>query len=371
MANSLGRPAFAVDRLYRADSSKHFDGDRKKLVWHPRAQGLLLNVNGNSGRPGIHKGVYTSSPIRAVFSFQELVPSWNIRINEQFQGYRVCIRVGNNGRKWSTWFYFGSGGISHLSRSCRNTIDSTLWGRVNIDYLSLHRPAEWFQYRIELESTGPLPDSWRGQVALQRFFVSYSNISQDPELHATYSVPVGLPRVSCEVMHKIPYRSQLSVSVKNLRGQICCPTCVAMVLEKHGVDKPTLQVAQEAYDPEHKIYGVWPRASQAAANNGMEAWIQRFRTHEDVRALLLSGQPVMASIRVILGELPSSSYKKSNGHLILLCGFRKNGDYIVNDPYCSGPKGAEIYYPAHEIEKVWLDKGGVGIIIRKPLSVKG
>ena len=74
----------------------------------------------------------------------------------------------------------------------------------------------------------------------------------------------------------------------------------------------------------------------------------------------------MASIRVDRGELKSARYKSSKGHLILLVGYTPNGDYIVNDPYSEVPNGAEIEYTEADIGKVWLDKGGVAVVIRAP-----
>jgi hypothetical protein len=362
MPNSLGRPPFAIDELFRGERSADFLGESKNL--QKRKPGLCLipgEANGNSR--GAVRGSFLSARQTAKFPFHELLPSWNIRLDESQQGYRIHVRVADERLAWSPWFYFGSGGTMVEKAGGKNT-KSPRWGSVNIDYLQLHKPAHYFQYRVELESPRELCTP-KACPVVQRFFVSYSNTAEDELLFARLNGHSPSTKVkACRI--KVPYRSQRDVSVKHLRDQICCPTCVSMVMEHLGISKETLQVAEEAYDAEYKMYGTWPRASQAAANNGLESWVQRFRTHEQVAAQLAADQPIMASIRANPGELRNARYKKTRGHLILLIGNRANGDYIVNDPYSEGPRGAEIIYARADIEKVWLDNGGVGIVIRKP-----
>ncbi|MGI8907995.1 MAG: C39 family peptidase [Candidatus Sumerlaeaceae bacterium] len=369
MRNFLNRPQFAVDALYRAVAAGDFDGERRNLTWSRRRHALLLTSQPNGkSRAGAKKvrGTYTSKPTRAEFQFHEVLPSWNLRLDESTQGYRIYLRVADESVRWSPWFYFGSGGTSAQHPPEHPTTRSSRWGIVHIDYLELSRAATWFQYRVELESAPHASGLPVQQPVLERFFISVSNTSGDAGLYAARNAETNGFRAARAQAIRVPYRSQLDVSVPRLREKICCPTCVAMMLERAGIDKSTLDVAAEAYDAEHKIYGVWPRAAQTAANNGCEAWVQRFRTHAQVKQMLLEGQPIMASIRVGKGELNRALYSASGGHLMLLRGFRRNGDYIVNDPYSAGPKGGAIDYTEEDIGKVWLDKGGVGIIIRNP-----
>jgi hypothetical protein len=281
-------------------------------------------------------------------------------IDEKTQGYRIFLRVRGPKGRWSPWFYLGSGGtLTPKRKSSSRVTRHEDWGKVRIDYLHLAKPASAFQYRVILESANegskiPAP-------ALQRFFVAFSG---QVENSTTFSK--GRKFDGREKSIPVPYRSQKAVDEEDLRGHICCPTCVAMLLQHYGVNLPTMEVCRQAYDSESKIYGVWPRATHTASRHGLEGWIQRFRSHDEVKAMLATGQPVMASIRVADGELRGADYRKSNGHLILLVGFKTNGDYIVNDPYTTGPGGAAIDYHQDDIEKVWLECGGVGLIIKLP-----
>ncbi len=369
MGNVLIGKTYAIDRLYRVDAAAAFAGKSVNLGWNSRRQGMVLvpPAVGAAARSAIIRGKFTSTPVQAELPFHEVLPSWNIELDEKAQGYRIALRVAGQNDKWSPWFYLGSGGIA-VERVARKTTQSAAWGEVHTDFLVLRKAATQFQYRVELESTREASAVPAQRATLRRFFVSYSNTSEDPELYREFksaSLP-ELPRR--EINIPIPYRSQRDVAVKKLRNQICCPTCVSMILAANGIEKPTLQVAAEALCRETDTYGVWPRASQIAAMNGMDAWVQRLRTHAEVKSMLASGQPVMASIRVNKGDWAHKTYTQSKGHLILLRGIRMNGDYIVNDPFATGPTGAEIDYSEKDMEKVWLEKGGVAIIIRKPVQ---
>lgn len=367
MANVLTSHPYAVDALYRAEKQKSFSGKKSGLQWDAKTNELTLTTSDyvTSGDIRVYRGSFVSEPIEGKFEFHELVPSWNIRLNEETQGYRIEIRVAGEDKRWSPWFYFGSAGVMANEKDFKRTRRSPEWGMVDVDYLLLKKPAKFFEYRVSLEARGKRRPAGNNRVALQRFFVSYSNTSGDEALYKKFSAG-SLQASDWATTVSVPYRSQRWVPNVRLRGQICCPTCVSMVLESYGVDKPTLEVCREALCVEQRIYGVWPRASQAAAKNGMVSWVDRFRSHEDVKRLIRKKIPVVASIRAGKNELPSSEYKSTNGHLILIRGFTPDGDYIVNDPYSQGPEGAEIVYGKDEIAKVWFDKGGVGVVIHPP-----
>jgi len=367
MPNLLTGKPFAVDSLFAARTSGSFKGTSDNLAWNTRRGGLVLvpPFKGAGSRSKEIRGTFVSEVVEAEFPFEEMLPSWNLQLDEKVQGYWVELRVSADGEKWSPWFYFGSGGTA-VARKGKRVAKAPAWGEVYIDYLMLKKPAKFFQYCVGLESEREALANPATRPVLRRFFVSYSNVEGDEELYRSRANGAKPPRLRKDFLIPMPYRSQRTVSEKSLRHQICCPTCVSMILEANGVHKETLEVAAEALCHETKIYGVWPRAVQTAANNGMEAWVDRFRGHAQVKTVLASGQPVMASIRVNKGDWKHKGYGTSGGHLILLRGIRSNGDYIVNDPYATGPGGAEIDYSEADLEKVWLEKGGVGILIRKP-----
>jgi hypothetical protein len=118
------------------------------------------------------------------------------------------------------------------------------------------------------------------------------------------------------------------------------------------------------YDEETRIFGNWNRAVQRAGELGLDAWITRFRTWDQVKAQIAAGQPVIASIKFEKGVMPSNPiYQDTDGHLIVIRGFTPEGNVIVNDP-ASRAKGNAVVYKSQELGKAWFNAGGVAYIIR-------
>jgi hypothetical protein len=113
------------------------------------------------------------------------------------------------------------------------------------------------------------------------------------------------------------------------------------------------------------MFGNWNRAVQRAGSLGLDAWLTRFRNWDQVKVQIAQNQPVIASIKFKKGEFPSALYSETAGHLIVIRGFTKSGDIIVNDP-ASRAKGDGVVYKADELAKAWFGNGGVGYIIHKP-----
>lgn len=354
--NLLGRTGRDKGFLYVAEGSRGFSGDSANMRWNASANALTAVVTGR--RPTAR---YTSAVIPCRFPASEFLPSWNIELPREDQSFKIFLRVYDESKdKPSPWFLMGEGG-AWTDDGVPVKVEAKGWGVSKIDYLKLEKPASAFQFKVEFKTADviPAPSSADESPRLKRFFVHYSG-------QAARAQPVKVAsEVSRACRVPVPYRSQLDVKTKKLRHIVCCPTCVAMVFEHHGIDKPTLSVCEDVYDNRHKIYGVWPRAAQAAARHGCRAWVHRFRCLDEVRAHLMTGRPVIASIRVGEGELRGARYPKSNGHLIVITGYSGKNKIRVNDPYSAGPNGGEIEYESADIEKVWLDNGGVAILIER------
>jgi hypothetical protein len=164
----------------------------------------------------------------------------------------------------------------------------------------------------------------------------------------------------------VPFRTQKDAPPA-LRGEICSPTSVTMVMAYWGLERPVVENALAIYDPESEIFGHWGRAVQRAGALGLDGWVARFRDWDSVKALVARGQPVVASVRYKKGEFPSSVLPQTNGHLIVVRGFTPEGDVIVNDP-ASRDRGNGAVYKASELARAWFDHGGVGYVIARHSS---
>jgi hypothetical protein len=317
-------------------------------------------------------GTWTSPETATEFPFTEFIPSWNVS-TPPGTGIRVDVRVRQRpllGRaRWSPWLYIGSWG--RLPPGERRTV-SFENGVVNVDNLVLDRPADAYQVRVRLVSfdTDPL-----ATPALRRLAVSYSGIVSGAGPDARRSMaadragaaPVAEPTspsigAAWARSLPVPFRTQKDAPPA-LRGQICSPTSVSMVLAYWGVDRPTVENAQAIYDPDHDMFGNWNRAVARAGELGLDAWLTRFRTWDAVKAEIARGQPVIAAIQFKKGEMPSAVFGSTNGHLIVIRGFTPGGDVIVNDP-ASKEHGEGAVYKADQLARAWFEHGGVGYIIR-------
>jgi hypothetical protein len=208
--------------------------------------------------------------------------------------------------------------------------------------------------------------------SVRHMAVTYTGVVSDPAKRAKIYESTNDPTTRPTTIGNwardldVPFRGQ--GDFKNPRaiwGMICSPTSTSMVLSFYGIDRTTVENAMAIYDPQYDMFGNWGRAVSRAGELGLEAELQRFRNWDQVHAMIAQGTPVVASIRFRKGEVKGFLYESTAGHLIVIRGFKPNGDVIVNDP-ARREKGNGVVYQASEFSKAWFDNGGVGYVIRKP-----
>ena len=136
-----------------------------------------------------------------------------------------------------------------------------------------------------------------------------------------------------------------------------------MVLAYRGVDRTTREVAELVYDKPHDIFGNWTRAVQAAFTLGVPGYLGRFWDWDEVKQTIAHDQPLVVSIGVKNGELTGAAYHETSGHLIVLCGFDKNGDCLVNDPAAKDAEHGQLTYKRSELQKCWMERGGTAYVL--------
>jgi len=159
----------------------------------------------------------------------------------------------------------------------------------------------------------------------------------------------------------------------------CSPTSTSMVLAYYdalpapgryrwvGGDHaaPFVDFAARAtYDFAYEGTGNWPFNTAYAAPLAGKAFVTRLRSFREAEKLVRAGIPVIISIAFGRGELDGAPIGSSNGHLLVVVGFRKNGDVVVNDPAASSRAGVRRTYDRAQLERVWLNaSGGLGYLI--------
>ena len=94
----------------------------------------------------------------------EFLPSWNVRLHDRAQGFRIYLRVTSADDKTSPWFFIGEGGA--WDRKLALKTEARGWGKTKIDYLALSRPAAAFQFKVEFIvnsklKPGAAPAEWQ------------------------------------------------------------------------------------------------------------------------------------------------------------------------------------------------------------------
>src|SRR5207249_4534813 len=125
----------------------------------------------------------------------------------------------------------------------------------------------------------------------------------------------------------------------------CSPTSTAMVLAFHGAgpseddlsnfpgdryDDPQVDYAARAtYEWNYKGAGNWPANVAYASRFGLEGFVTRLRSLNEAQRFVEASIPLVASIT---GKLPGLLFGETNGHLLVIRGFDRNGNVITNDP---------------------------------------
>jgi hypothetical protein len=357
-SNPLANPPGMVDQMVFFDTADAWrEGIRRNvaLVITEPVRLVLLNEN---ERAFPRDGTWTSPVTETAFPFTEFIPSWNVDAPTD-TGIRFEVRVRDAHTKtWSPWLHMGFWGRVTSSPTRTVSFDG---GVVNVDVLNLDRPADAFQIRALFQSFN-LDKSVN--PSLRRIAVSYSGVVEDPARRAALMPPIHVRREDWARTLEVPHIGQGSLG-RPLSGYCCSPTSVTMVLDAWGREHPLLENAMAIYDPDYDIFGNWDRAVAYAGSLGLDAWVTRFRTWDQVKAQIAQGQPVIASVKIAQGDLPGVDYK--GGHLIVIRGFTPDGDPVVNDPAYS-VRGNGVVYPADRFAHVWFDHGGVAYIIRPPRS---
>ncbi|MBK7874772.1 MAG: C39 family peptidase [Planctomycetes bacterium] len=305
--------------------------------------------------------------------FRDVVCSWNARVPSG-AGVSFELRVAGEAGAWSPWLHVGDWGEPVPGER----VLSFDGGKVDVDAFTGARLFGRVQLRVRAaRAAGAKLDAGPAtveSVVLERVSVCVSDRESDAEaVFAAWNakhpgvgcVPTGgtgSPHPGRGVALDVPFRSQKSEDPA-IASRICSPTSLAMVLAYRGVDVPTAEVARVCYDAEHALYGNWTRAIQGAFTLGVPGYLTRFGGWRDVERTLARGEPLVISIGVKKGQLTGAPYESTSGHLLVLRGFDKNGDGLVNDPAAVDAKRGRCTYKRSELETCWLARGGTAYVL--------
>lgn len=287
---------------------------------------------------GLFQGTGTvESPVVEVPApFDDLVASWNAE-TPKGASVEMAAQVRQDGR-WSKWFR-----LSRFSPGNSESFDrqEDAAGLVETDTLRLKAKADAFRWRITLVSAGAR------EARLTRVAVTLGDRDELPAEPEAF-----LPGPWVRELKLAP-RSQLEEDAK-VRGDICSPTSLAMVLEFWGTAKTTPEVYAAVLDKTAGIYGNWPLNVAVAGTWGVQGQVARLPGLSSLQDLIGDGRPAVVSIGFGEGELEGSPIKRTKGHLIVVVGFDANGDVIVQDPAAPDRRSTRRVYKRAQFAKAWL-----------------
>jgi hypothetical protein len=126
--------------------------------------------------------------------------------------------------------------------------------------------------------------------------------------------------------------------------------------------------ARGTYDSRYDGTGNWPfNTAYAGRFAKLDAFVTRLHSLRDAELLVRAGIPLVASIAFGPGELTGAPISSSAGHLLVIRGFTRTGDVIVNDPAAKSNRTVRRVYRRGQFERAWLPaSGGTVYVIHRP-----
>jgi hypothetical protein len=135
------------------------------------------------------------------------------------------------------------------------------------------------------------------------------------------------------------------------------PAAYAWVPAGH-VDPWVDHAARMTYDYEYDGAGNWPFNTAYAAPLAGRAFVTRLRSMREAEQFIAAGIPLVVSISFGPGELTGAPISSTDGHLLVIVGFTRSGDVVVNDPAASTRSGVRRTYDRGQLEDAWIPTTG-------------
>lgn len=296
------------------------------------------------------------------FPFDELIYHWFAR-PERDEGFRLYLQVRFAPGDESPWLYAGYWGRVPLVAERKTPRFDR--GSLEMDQLLLKTRAEAWRFRVVSEGKRPLS-------ARPALGVITTDNNPSPELAAAFArsaAPDAKPFTG--ILH-LPHRKQQDTGGNRLKDR-CQSAALATAMQYYGTTIPLEQIIALITDPEYRHFGIWPRTLGAAHEFGFDAYLDRFRTWDDVRRTVAQNKVILCSIRMPKNDnYIAPPYASIGGHIVALNGVTDDGRVVVTDSTSTvGDDGYLLQWLIPDFEKIWMrNKGGVGMVICPPAGAR-
>ncbi|HEX6148320.1 C39 family peptidase [Nocardioides sp.] len=314
------------------------------------------------------------------FALTELIASWQATTPGN-SWVEVQVRGRTAQGRRSSWDTLGrwAAGDRHVRRTSAGAQGDDL-ADVNVDTWQVPGGVTAWQLRISLMRAGKARPTVRALGAVA---------SRLPDVDDVTTSQPGVASGRDHVVLDVPRYSQMVHSGHYPRwgggGQAwCSPTSLSMVLGYHdalprpaayswvpdGHPQPWVDHgARMTFDHAYDGTGNWPFNAAYAGNRlGVtgSAYVTRLRTLRQAERFVARGVPLVASISFGAGELDGAPISSTNGHLLVIVGFTRSGNVVVNDPAARRNKGVRRTYDRGQFEDAWLPtSGGVVYVVTR------
>lgn len=281
-------------------------------------------------------------PLRPGFAWDQAIVSWNLE-NPSSAAVKLEARAwsGETPTKWYTLADWAADAAKAPRVSVNGQRDAD--GTVDTDTLELKAPADRLELRATLRTMaeGPRP---RLRLLTASLIDSKAPVMPDASKRS-------------EAWGKtidVPQRAQGDYPNG---GVLCSATSTSMllwhysrVLDRPELDRDVPEVEANVWDTAYKGAGNWPfNVAYSGSFPGMRAYVARFAGISDLEKWIAAGLPLACSVSFdrLKGALTGGS-----GHLVVLVGFTKDGDPVINDPARRGD--VRHVYPRADFERAWL-----------------
>jgi hypothetical protein len=327
---------------------------------------------------GSERASWVSPWVEPGFDLTELIASWHAGTpGDSWVQLEVRGRDRDGRSSWDTLASWARDDDDFTRTSPSSQTDDL--GRVSYDTWLTGGASAW-QLRVTLLRPA-------GSRAVPKVFSVGAMASRLPDVS---SVTTSKPDASSGALGRVlPVPSYSQMAHKGYYQQYdgggaawCSPTSTTMVLDYYDAlpskrayswvredypDRVVAHVARQTYDAGFGGTGNWPfNTAYAAALTG-DGFVTRLRSLREAERFIAAGIPLVASVRFSSGQLDGAPISSTNGHLMVVVGFDKLGDVVVNDPAASTRAGVRRTYDRGQFEDAWLKRsrsgGGSGGVV--------
>jgi hypothetical protein len=346
--------------------------------------------DGADGSGNYVYGTWTSGVTQLDFPFNELVSSWNAK-TPVGTWIQVEMRPQMDDGHWAKWYILGRWTYSD-SDFHRTSVghQGDADGYVAIDtFFAKDHPAIAYRLKLTLFRRVGLSSSITPSVA--RLSAIASNLTNEKMTFPSETTmdgqmidlgapdPLQFPSYSQELHHG-EY-----AQFDNGGEAWCSPTSTAMVVGHFGYAPPASDyqyvytdypsvidpvvdfTARMVYDYHYQGAGNWPFNTAYAAAQGLVADVTQLHNLQEAEPFIKDGIPLVASVAWNSNKL-DTAIKSTNGHLLVIGGFTRDGDVIAYDPASTDDASVRHVYDREQFERAWIPASGGIVYVDRPVG---